>query len=93
MGNSLTGRVEPLARVRSHQSPNTKGEELWTRKVREIASAHVKPLRDFFFIDHRPLAATISYFRPAEMDGDVGSIVKLIVDGMITIIYPDDQLL
>jgi crossover junction endodeoxyribonuclease RusA len=27
------------------------------------------------------------------MDGDVDNIVKLIVDGMVTIIYPDDQLL
>jgi Holliday junction resolvase RusA-like endonuclease len=78
---------------RSHQSSNTKGKELWKRKVGEIASAHTKTLRDFFFIDHRPLAATIFYFPPTEMDGDVDNIVKLIVDGMITIIYPDDRLL
>lgn len=50
-------------------------------------------LETFFFIDHRPLAATIFYFPPTEMDGDVDNIVKLIVDGMITIIYPDDRLL
>jgi Holliday junction resolvase RusA-like endonuclease len=76
---------------RSHQSPNTKGKEAWKRKVGQIASAHVKTLRDFFFIDQRPLAATIVYFPPTEMDGDVDNIVKLIVDGMVTIIYPDDQ--
>jgi hypothetical protein len=35
---------------RSHQSPNTKGKELWKRKVGEIASAHVKTLKDFFFL-------------------------------------------
>jgi hypothetical protein len=35
---------------RSHQSSNTKGKELWGRKVGEIASAHVKTLRDFFLL-------------------------------------------
>jgi crossover junction endodeoxyribonuclease RusA len=78
---------------RSHQSPNTRGKELWKRKVGDIASTHVKTLRDFFFLDRRPLAATIFYFPPTEMVGDVDNIVKLIVDGMVTIIYPDDQIL
>lgn len=77
---------------RSHQSPNAKGKELWKRKVGETADAHVKTLRDFFFIDHRPLAATIFYFPPAEMDGDIDNIVKLIIDGMVAIIYPDDHI-
>ncbi len=78
---------------RSHQSPNAKGRDLWKRKVGETANAHVKTLRDFFFIDHRPLAATIFYFPPTAMPGDVDNIVKLIVDGMVTIVYPDDRLL
>lgn len=78
---------------RSHQSSNTKGKELWKQKVGEIASAHVRTLRDSFFIDHRPLAATIFYFPPTQMGGDVDNIVKLIVDGMVTILYPDDRLL
>jgi Holliday junction resolvase RusA-like endonuclease len=78
---------------RSHQSANTKGKQLWKRKVGEIAGTHVKTLRDFFFMDQRPLAVTIFYFPPTEMDGDVDNIVKLIVDGMVTIIYPDDRLL
>lgn len=78
---------------RSHQSPNTKGKELWKQKVGAIASAHTKTLRDLFYIDHRPLAATIFYFPPAKMDGDADNIVKLIIDGMKAIIYPDDQLL
>jgi crossover junction endodeoxyribonuclease RusA len=78
---------------RSHQSPNAKGKEVWKRKVGEIADAHVKTLRDFFFIDHRPLAATIFYFPPTEMDGDIDNIVKLIIDGMVAIIYPDDRIL
>lgn len=58
-----------------------------------MANAHVKTLREFFFIDHRPLAATIFYFPPSEMQGDVDNIVKLIIDGMVTIIYPNDRLL
>jgi hypothetical protein len=36
---------------RSHQSPNTKGKELWKRKVGAIAGAHAKTLREFFYID------------------------------------------
>jgi len=78
---------------RSHQSSNAKGKELWKQKVGEHATTHVKTLRDFFFIDHRPLAATIFYFPPTEMDGDLDNIVKLIVDGMVTVVYPDDRLL
>lgn len=78
---------------RSHQSPNTRGKELWKRKVGTIADEHAKTLKDFFYIDDRPLAATIFYFPPDEMDGDLDNIVKLIIDGMITIMYPDDQVL
>ncbi len=66
---------------RSHQSPNTKGKELWKRKVGEIAGAYAKTLKVFFFIDDRPVAAAIFYFSPAKMDGDIDNIVKLIVDG------------
>ena len=78
---------------RSHQSPNARGKEMWKRKVADIANAHTKTLRDFIYLDRRPLAATIFYFPPAAMKGDVDNIVKLIIDGMNTIIYPDDQLL
>jgi crossover junction endodeoxyribonuclease RusA len=78
---------------RSHQSGNSKGKERWKLKVGEIARTHVKTLREFYFLDQRPLAATIFYFPPTEMEGDVDNIVKLIVDGMVTIIYPNDRLL
>ena len=78
---------------RSHQSSNAKGKELWKQKVGDIANAHVRTQREFVFIDQRPLAATIFYFPPTEMDGDVDNIVKLIIDGMVTVIYPDDRLL
>ena len=58
--------------------------------VGHIASERVKTLKDFFFTDDRQLAATIFYFAPAQMAGDVDNIVKPIIDGMIAIIYPND---
>src|ERR1700730_3266885 len=78
---------------RSHQSGNSKGKERWKQKVGEIAGAHVSALKEFYFIDQRPLALTIFYFSPTAMGGDVDNIVKLIVDGMVAVIYPDDRLL
>jgi crossover junction endodeoxyribonuclease RusA len=78
---------------RSHQSENNKGKEIWKRTVGEVAAAHAQTLREFFFIDQRPLAATIFYFPPTRMAGDVDNIVKLIVDGMVPILYPNDRVL
>jgi Holliday junction resolvase RusA-like endonuclease len=76
----------PIEFVIRDQSPNTRGKELWKRKVGDIARTHVKTLRDFFFLDRRPLAASIIYFPPTEKARDEDNIVKLIVDGMVTII-------
>ena len=92
---SLPFPIEFLIRdtPRSHQGKNLKAKEQWKQKVGAIAKAHVDALREFFFLDDRALAATIFYFPPAVMEGDVDNIVKLIVDGMITIIYPNDRLL
>jgi len=78
---------------RSHQSKNPKAREQWKQKVGAIAKAHVDGLREFFFLDDRVLAATIFYFPTAAMEGDIDNIVKPILDGMITIIYPNDWLL
>jgi len=78
---------------RSHQGRNSKGKERWKQKVGEIAGTHVNVLREFYFIDQRPLALTIFYFPPTVMEGDVDNIVKLIADGMVAIIYPNDCLL
>jgi len=78
---------------RSHQSSNTKGREQWKQTLGEHASAHLKTLRDFFYIDDRRLAATIFYFPPTAMPGDVENILKLILDGMQNIVYPSDRLL
>lgn len=76
---------------RSLQAKKPGANELWKRRLNEIAKAHVNTLSDFFLIDDRPLAATIFYFPPTEMKGDVDNIAKLIIDGMRYVIYPDDR--
>jgi crossover junction endodeoxyribonuclease RusA len=53
----------------------------------------VETLREWIYLDERPLAATIFYFPPAKMDGDVDNIVKLILDGMKNVIYLEDNLI
>ncbi len=75
---SLLFPVEFMIRdtPRSHQSKNAKGKELWKLRVGEIAKAHVSTVSDFFILDYRPLAATIFYFPPAAMEGDVDNIVS-----------------
>jgi crossover junction endodeoxyribonuclease RusA len=78
---------------RSHQSKNNDGEERWKLKVGQIARVHVETLREWIYLDERPLAATIFYFPPAKMDGDVDNIVKLILDGMKNVIYLEDNLI
>lgn len=65
----------------------------WKRTVGGIAKAHVATLGEFFLLDDRPLAATILYFPPAPMPGDVDNIVKPILDGMIGVVYLDDHVL
>src|ERR1700733_5812754 len=78
---------------RSHQSKNSDGKERWKLKVSQIAKEHVDTLREWVFLDERPLAATIFYFPPDKMDGDVDNIVKLILDGMKKVIYLEDSLI
>jgi crossover junction endodeoxyribonuclease RusA len=74
-------------------SGSNNGKALWKQTVGEIARAHVKTLNDFFFLDDRPLAATIFSFPPTEMEADVDNIVKLIVDGMDKVVYPSDRVI
>jgi len=92
---SLPFPIEFLIRdtPRSHQSKNPRAKEQCKHKVGAIAKAHVETLREFLFLDDRALAATIFYFPPTAMEGEVDNIVKPIVDGMTKIIYPDDRLL
>ena len=92
---SLPFPIEYLIRdtPRSHQSPNSKGKEAWKKKVGETATAHVNSLKEWFFIAERPLSVTIFYFSPIDMQGDVDNIVKLIIDGMIGVIYLNDRII
>jgi crossover junction endodeoxyribonuclease RusA len=76
---------------KSHQSKNADAKEEWKEKVRQIAKEHVDALREWVFLDKRPLAATIFYFPPTEMEGDVDNIVKLILDGMKKVVYVEDD--
>jgi crossover junction endodeoxyribonuclease RusA len=69
------------------------GKERWRQTVGAAAKVHADSLRDFFMIDKRALAATIYYFPPAPLGGDVDNIVKLILDGMCKVLYPDDRLI
>ncbi len=77
----------------SHQGKNSRAKERWKQKVGATAKAHLDELGDFFFLDDRVLAVTIFYVPPAAMEGDVDNIVKLILDGMNSVIYPSDRCL
>lgn len=78
---------------RSHQSKNAKAKEDWKLVVRQAAKECIAAQREFTWLDNRPLAAKILYFAPASMDGDVDNIVKLILDGMLEVVYLDDQVI
>lgn len=78
---------------RSHQSENKRAKERWRAQVGAEARAHLAASAELCFIDERPLAATILYFSPVLMAGDVDNIVKLIIDGMIGVFYHDDRVI
>lgn len=78
---------------RSSQGSNASGKEEWKRKVGDAAKAREDALKEFYLTDYRPLAVTIFYFPPDKMQGDVDNIVKLIIDGMTPIIYPNDRVI
>lgn len=80
------------ATPRSHQSQNVKAKEAWKTKVGDAARDSISAKRDLVLLDERPLSATIYYFLPAPMQGDIDNIVKLILDGMLFIAYPNDRL-
>ena len=81
------------ATPRSHQSSNGKAKEAWKATVGGAAKDRIAQGRELTFLDDRPLSATIYYFSPAPMQGDVDNIVKLILDGMLFVVYPNDQVI
>jgi Holliday junction resolvase RusA-like endonuclease len=92
---SLPFPIEFLIRdtPRSHQSKNVAAKEKWKQTVASAATVRVNSLRDLFYLDGRVLSATIFYFPLAPMEGDVDNIVKLIIDGMVNVIYLNDRFL
>lgn len=75
----------------SAQASNSKAKEDWKQTVGRYAREKINSARDQYFLDDRALMATIYYFPPAAMTGDIDNIVKPILDGMINIAYPDDR--
>ena len=75
----------------SDQTKNRKGRANWIKEVGNRVQERIYTLVDWYSIRDRPLMATIYYFSPSPMDGDVDNIVKPILDGMIGIAYKSDQ--
>ena len=78
---------------RSFQSKNAKAKEEWKLVVRRAAKDCIDAQREFSWLDDRPLAAKILYFAPAPMEGVIDNIVKLILDGMLDVVYLDDRVI
>jgi len=77
----------------SLQSKDNKRRAAWKDFVSEAARVRQNEVAPMVFLDERPLGATIFYFAPAPMEGDIDNIVKPILDAMNKIIYPDDRLI
>ncbi len=71
----------------SSQTANGKKRDEWKEEVAKDARARLAEMTDFYFLDRRPLAATIDYFPPDVMQGDVDNIVKFTLDGMKKVGY------
>ena len=65
--------------------------ETWKKLIAESVRARIYSLTDWYWLDERPAAVTILYFSAASMQGDLDNIVKPILDGMTSIVYPDDR--
>ena len=74
----------------SAQASNAQAKEEWKATVGRHAREEINETRELYYLDERRLMATIYYFPPSRMSGDVDNIVKPILDGMKNIAYPDD---
>lgn len=77
----------------SLQSKNGKNRESWKKVIRESARERRDQASEFCWLDQRALGVKIYYFPPEPMVGDVDNIVKPILDGMIGVAYPTDQVI
>lgn len=67
--------------------------ERWRALLQDAARARIAELVEFSWLDERPLALSILYFPPEPMEGDVDNIIKPIMDALIGVVYPDDQII
>lgn len=67
--------------------------DAWKRLIAEEARRRLQELTEWYWLDERPLSATIFYFADAPMQGDVDNIVKPILDAMKSVVYHDDNVM
>lgn len=77
----------------SLQTKNARNRESWKRIVRELTLERRNALSEFCLLDQRALGVKIYYFPPEPMVGDIDNIVKPILDAMIGVAYPNDQVI
>jgi len=65
--------------------------DAWKRIVAEETRRRLQELTDWYWLEERPLSATIFYFAEAPMEGDIDNIVKPILDALKAIVYHDDN--
>lgn len=70
---------------------SAQSKERWKETVKDAARKRCQESVEWYFLDNRPLAVTIYYFPVAPMVGDVDNIVKLILDALKNVAYPDDR--
>jgi len=71
---------------------SSEARERWERIVGEHARKRLAGLVDWYWLDDRVTSVTILYFPIAAMQGDIDNIVKPILDGMNSVVYPDDKI-
>lgn len=77
----------------SLQAKNRAHLATWKDSVRAAALERRDDVAPGCFLDDVRLAATIFYFTPAPLQGDVDNIVKPILDALVGVAYIDDQAL
>jgi hypothetical protein len=70
-------------------SANTR--QSWKSRLQESARERISETVEFSWLDRRPLALSIYYFTAAPMEGDIDNIIKPIMDSLVGVAYPDDQ--
>ena len=72
---------------------SSRSKDRWRQSVVETARWRQRETDELGFIDQRALAVTIYYFANGPMEGDIDNIQKPILDALIGIAYPDDNVI